>query len=62
MGRTEYICLLSAASVDNASKFIRVDDKPPRTSEILPEELANKLSPNSSRLAHLYGLPETHKA
>ena len=30
--------------------------------EILPEEIANTLSPKSSRLAHLYGLPKTHKA
>jgi hypothetical protein len=28
----------------------------------LPEEIANTLSPKSSRLAHLYGLPKTHKA
>ena len=30
--------------------------------QILPEEIANSLSPKSSRLAHLYGLPKTHKA
>ena len=29
--------------------------------QILPEEIANSLSPKSSRLAHLYGLPKTHK-
>ena len=28
----------------------------------MPEEIANTLSPKSSRLAHLYGLPKTHKA
>ena len=28
---------------------------------MLPEEIANTLSPQSSRLAHLYGLPKTHK-
>jgi len=26
------------------------------------EEIANTLSPKSSRLAHLYGLPQTQKA
>ena len=30
--------------------------------EILPEEIANTLSPKSFRLAHLYGLPKSHKA
>ena len=30
--------------------------------QILPEEIANLLSLKSSRLAHLYGLPKTHKA
>lgn len=30
--------------------------------EILHEETANTLSPKSSRLAHLYGFPKTHKA
>ena len=30
--------------------------------QILPEDIANSLSPKSSRLAHLYGLPKTHKA
>ena len=30
--------------------------------QILPEEIANSLSSKSSRLAHLYGLPKTHKA
>ena len=29
--------------------------------EILPEEIVNTLSPKSSRLAHLYGLPKAHK-
>ena len=84
MDKTDYIRLLSAASVDNTSKFIHVDDKRPKSRgrpskhyhpllqkekelrttlrEILPEEIANTLSPKSSRLAHLYGLPKTHKA
>lgn len=30
--------------------------------QILPEEIANSLSPKSSTLTHLYGLPKTHKA
>ena len=30
--------------------------------QILPEEIANSLSPKSSRLTHLHGLPKTHKA
>ena len=30
--------------------------------EILPESTANTFSPKSSRLAHPYGLPKTHKA
>ena len=84
MDKPEYIRLLSAASVDNTSKFAHVDDKRPKMRgrppkhfhpllqkekelhetlhQILPEEIANSLSPKSSRLAHLYGLPKTHKA
>ena len=79
-----YIRLLSAASVDNTSKVIHVDDKRPKSRgrpskhyhpllhkekelrttlhAILPLEIANTLSPTSSWLAHLYGLPKTHKA
>ena len=30
--------------------------------EILPQKIASTLSPKSSQLAHLYGLPKTHKA
>ena len=29
---------------------------------ILPEHIADAICPKSSRLAHLYGLPKTHKA
>ena len=29
--------------------------------QILPENIATSLSPKSLRLAHLYGLPKTHK-
>ena len=84
MDKCEYIRLLSAASIDDATKFSRVDDKRPNLRgrppkhyhpllqkekdvhsilhRILPEDVANSLSPKSSRLAHLYGLPKTHKA
>ena len=84
MDKCEYIRLLSAASIDDATKFSRVDDKRPNLRgrppkhyhpllqkekdvhsilhRILTEDVANSLSPKSSRLAHLYGLPKTHKA
>ena len=83
MDKSEYIRLLSAASVDDTSKFTHVDDKRPKMrgrppkhfhpllqkekelhetlNQILPEEIVNSLSPKSSRLAHLNGLPKTHK-
>jgi len=84
MDKSEYICLLSAASVDDATKFARVDDKRPNLRghtpkhyhpllqkekdvhsilhRILLENVASSLSPKSSRLVNLYGLPKTHKA
>ena len=84
MDKCEYIRLLSAASIDDATKFSCVDDKRPNLRghppkhyhpllqkekdvhsilhRTLPEDVANSLSPKSSRLAHLYGLPKTHKA
>ena len=84
MDKCEYIRLLSAASIDDATKFSRVDDKRPNLRgrppkqyhpllqkekdvhsilhRILPEDVANSLSSKSSRLAHPYGLPKTHKA
>ena len=74
-----YLRLLSAASVDDTTKFARVDDKRPNLRgrppkhyhpllqkekdlnsilhRILPQDIATSLSPESSRLAHLYGLP-----
>ena len=81
MDKSEYLRLLSAASIDDTTKFSR-DDKhpnlrgrPPKQTllqkekdvhsilhRILPQEIATSLSPKSSRLAHLYGLPKTHKA
>ena len=30
--------------------------------QILPDDIASSLSPKSSRMAHLYGLPKIHKA
>ena len=84
MDKSEYIRLLSAASIDDVTKFARVDDKRPNLCgrppkdfrplpqkekgvhsilhQILPEDITTSLSPKSSRLAHLYGLPKTHKA
>ena len=83
MNRAEYISLLSAASIDDTSKFVDVDDKQPKSRgrppkhfhlllqkekdvntvfrEILPKNISDSLSPKGSRLAHLYGLPKTHK-
>ena len=84
MDKSEYLRLLSAASIDDTTKFSSVNDKrpnfrgrPPKhyhpllqkekdvhsiLHRILPQEIATSLSPKSSRLAHLYGLPKTHKA
>ena len=84
MDKSEYLRLLSAASIDHTTKFSRVNDKRPNLRgrppkhyhpllqkekdvhsilhRILPQEIAISLSPKSSRLAHLYGLPKTHKA
>ncbi|RMX44123.1 hypothetical protein pdam_00002562 [Pocillopora damicornis] len=60
MDRFEYICLLGDASVDNTTKFILVNDKPPKSQEIctllheiLPNEITEKLSPYSSN-SHTY--------
>lgn len=84
MGKSQHIRLLSSASIDDVTKFARVDDKRPNLRgrppkhfhpllqkekdvhsilhQILPEDIATSLSPQSLRLAHLYGLPKTHKA
>ena len=83
MDKSEYILLLSVASIDDATKFAHVDDKrpnlrgcPPKHYRTLlqkekdvhsilhpipPEDVATSLSPKTSRLAHLYGLPKMHK-
>ena len=85
MDKSEYLRLLSAASVDDTTNFARVDDKRPNLRgrppkhyhpllqkekdalhsmlhRRLSQDIATSLSPKSSRLAHLYGLPKTHKA
>ena len=83
MDKTEYIRLLSEASVNDTSKFRSVPlerpkskGRPPKHNHpllskektlqstvrrILPKEIAEPISPSGSRLAHLYGLPKTHK-
>ena len=84
MDKAEYACLLSAASINDTSKFVHVNDKRPKSRgrppkhfhlllqkgkdvntvlrETLPRNITDSLCPKSSRLAHLYSLPKTHKA
>ena len=81
MDKEEYIHLLCEASVNDTTKFEKIDSERPRkrgrkpkqyhpllekekqlksvVQGILPKEIANKLCPKGSRLAHLYGLPKT---
>ena len=81
--KTEYIRLLSEASVNDTNKFRSVPlerpksrGRPPKhyhpllntekmlqttVRRILPKDIAEPISPSGSRLAHLYGLPKTHK-
>ena len=85
MDKSEYLGLLSEASINDLSKFRAVPlerpsgkGRPPtyyhppsllqkeKESEsivrrILPKPIANTVRPTGSRLAHLYGLPKTHK-
>ena len=83
MDKSEYIHLLSEASVNDTSKFRPVSSERPKTrgrpskhyhpllakevlvkstiTRILPHAVAQSLCPTGSRLAHLYGLPKTHK-
>lgn len=83
MDKDEYNRLLSEASVDDTSKFVRINAERPKTrcrppknfhpllqkekdltkllNDVLPESISSKLHPKGSRLAHLYGLPKTHK-
>ena len=83
MDKSEYLRLLSEASINDTSKFRFVDSERPETRgrppkyyhpllqkekeletlvrKILPKSIADALRPKGSRLAHLYGLPKTHK-
>jgi len=83
MDKTEYIRLLSEASVNDTNKFRSVPlerskskGRPPKhyhpllnkekmlqsiVRRIPPKGIAESVSPSGSRLAHLYGLPKTHK-
>ena len=67
MDKAEYTRLLSAASIDDTSKFVhpllqKEKDVNTVLREILPKNIADSLCAKGSRLAHLYGLPKTHKA
>ena len=83
MDKSEYLRLLSEASINDTTKFISVDPerlktrgRPPKhyhpliqnekdlestVRRILPKPIADSVRPTGSRLAHLYGLPKTHK-
>ena len=83
MDKTEYLRLLSEASVSDTKKFSAVSKERPKTRgrppkyyhlllqkekeleaivrRILPKEIADTVCLKGSRLAHLYGLPKTHK-
>ncbi|XP_068671090.1 uncharacterized protein [Montipora foliosa] len=83
MDKSEYLLLLSEASINDTSKLRAVDTERPKArgrpvkyyhpllqrenqisaviSKVLPKPIADSIRPKSSRLAHLYGLPKTHK-
>ena len=83
MDKSEYLRLLSEASINDASKFrpVPLEGPPSRgrpptyyhpllkkekdldstVRRILPKPIADTVCPTGSRLAHLYGLPKTHK-
>lgn len=83
MDKSEYLRLLSEASINDTSKFCAVPLERPKTKgrppkyyqpllqkekivdstvrRILPKSIADSVRPVGSRLAHLYGLPKTHK-
>ena len=83
MDKSEYLRLLSEASINDSSKFREVPlERPPGKGRpptyyhpllqkekelesivrrILPKPIADTVRPTGSRLAHLYGLPKTHK-
>ncbi|XP_068755893.1 uncharacterized protein [Montipora capricornis] len=83
MDKSEYLRLLSEASINDSSKFRAVPLERPSSKgrpptyyhpllqkekelesivrRILPKPIADTVRPTGSRLAHLYGLPKTHK-
>ena len=83
MDKSEYLRLLSEASINDSSKFRAVPLERPSSKgrpptyyrpllqkekelesivhRILPKSIADTIRPTGSRLAHLYGLPKTHK-
>ena len=83
MDKSEYLRLLSEASINDTGKYRFVDSERPKTRgrprkyyhpllqkekeletlvrKILPKSIADALCPKGTRLAHLYGLPKTHK-
>ena len=83
LDKSDYVRLLSEASINDATKFKPVDSERPRrrgrppkhyhpllekekhldsvVRRILPKHIAELLCPKGTRLAHLYGLPKTHK-
>jgi len=75
MYKSKYLHLLSEASINDTSKFRPVDTKRPKTSErrkpekqisaviskVLPKPTADSICSQGFRVAHLYGLPKTHK-
>ncbi|XP_022802357.1 uncharacterized protein LOC111339894 [Stylophora pistillata] len=83
MNKSDYINLLSQASINDTSKFTPVSLQRPKTRgrpvkhyhpllekekhlasvvrKILPKQIADCVCQAGSRLAHLYGLPKTHK-
>ena len=83
MNKSDYIRLLSEASINDETKFQPISLQRPRTKgrppkhyhpllekekhldsvvrRILPKHIADTVCLKGSRLAHLYGLPKTHK-
>ena len=83
MNKSDYIRLLSEASINDETKFQPISLERPRTKgrppkhyhpllekekhlesvvrRILPKHIADTVCLKGSRLAHLYGLPKTHK-
>ena len=83
INKSDYVRLLSEASINDETKFKSVSLERPRTTgrqpkhyhplservkhldsvvrRILPKHIADTVCQKGSRLAHLYGLPKTHK-